>query len=358
MPSSTTAARCDSRRRSRRQRQSDGVVEIALRDQHRRVAEVRAEDRRDHFLHRRLAVAADDDRQRDVELRRARTPRGGRAQRADPVPRSGRPQRRRAIGRNQRRSWHLARARRRRTRVRRSVRPSSATKRSPASSARLSVTTRRNPTLSPISCPSTACAAVFVSIIGRSTPTTRRRPRRRPRMACARRRAPGTSRGPCRRRARCRRFRRTDRAADRLGAVDLDRPAAIALVANASRDGVGDGRRILAARIVAGHHDAIGEARRDVTHLRTLAGIAVAATAEDADQFARRHDRGPQCGQHLLQRIRRVRVVDDDQRPVGAAQSLHAAGRRLQAAPAPPSRRRSARRSPAGRRARPAGSAR
>ena len=51
------------------QRQPDGVVEIPLRDQHARIAEMGAEDRRGHFLDGRLAVAAHDDRQRDVELR-------------------------------------------------------------------------------------------------------------------------------------------------------------------------------------------------------------------------------------------------------------------------------------------------
>jgi len=50
-----------------RQRQADRVVEVARGRQHRRVAEVRAQDGRDHLLDRRLAVAADhrDQRQRE-----------------------------------------------------------------------------------------------------------------------------------------------------------------------------------------------------------------------------------------------------------------------------------------------------
>ena len=105
------------------QRQSDRVVEIALRGQHGGVAVVRAEDRRDHFLHRRLAVAADDDRQRDVEL--AAPERREAAERRERIrrPRSGRPQASPRDHPQPAPRWRLARARRRRTRVRRSVRP-------------------------------------------------------------------------------------------------------------------------------------------------------------------------------------------------------------------------------------------
>src|SRR5256885_13191735 len=50
-----------------RQRQADVVVEIALGRERARLAEMLAQDRRDHFLHRGLAVGADDRYQRDVE---------------------------------------------------------------------------------------------------------------------------------------------------------------------------------------------------------------------------------------------------------------------------------------------------
>ncbi len=51
-----------------RHRQADRVVEIALRREHGGVAEMRAQDGREHFLHGRLAVAADDDDDRNREL--------------------------------------------------------------------------------------------------------------------------------------------------------------------------------------------------------------------------------------------------------------------------------------------------
>ena len=45
---------------------------------------------------------------------------------------------------------------------------------------------------------------------------------------------------------------------------------------------------ILAARVVAGDDDAVGERRGDRAHLRALAGVAVAAAAEHADELAAR----------------------------------------------------------------------
>ena len=57
-------------------------------------------------------------------------------------------------------------------------------------------------------------------------------------------------------------------------------------------------------------------ARRDgdASHLRALARVAVAAATEHADELAACGHRRAQRGQHLLQRVRRMRVVDDDQR--------------------------------------------
>ena len=54
----------------------------------------------------------------------------------------------------------------------------------------------------------------------------------------------------------------------------------------------------------------VGAPRRDCAHHRPLAGIAVAAAAEDDDQPALAC--GPQRQQRLLQRVRRVGVVDED----------------------------------------------
>ncbi len=85
-------------------------------------------------------------------------------------------------------------------------------------------------------------------------------------------------------------------------------------VANPGDDGRRDRGRILAARIVAGDDDAIGASARDAPHFRPLAGIAVAAAAEHADQLTARRDRGTQRGEHLFQRVGRMRVVDDDER--------------------------------------------
>ena len=54
-------------------------------------------------------------------------------------------------------------------------------------------------------------------------------------------------------------------------------------------DLVDDRARILAARIVAGDDHLVGEARGDCPHQRPLAGIAVAAAAEDADEASAGH---------------------------------------------------------------------
>ena len=60
----------------------------------------------------------------------------------------------------------------------------------------------------------------------------------------------------------------------------------------------------------------IGEPLGDRAHQRTLARIAIAAAAEHADQLARAV---PARGeQRLLQRVRRMRVVDDRERLAGA----------------------------------------
>ena len=68
-------------------------------------------------------------------------------------------------------------------------------------------------------------------------------------------------------------------------------------------------RGILAARVVGGHDSEVGELGRDLAHLRPLAAVAVAA--------ARRRHRSTRPSelargaQHILERVRRVRVVDE-----------------------------------------------
>ncbi len=80
-------------------------------------------------------------------------------------------------------------------------------------------------------------------------------------------------------------------------------------------NGAADRRRILAARVVVGDDDAIGQALGDGAHLRPLAGVAVAAAAEDDDEPAAAMR--AQRGKHGLERIGRMRVVDDHRRAVG-----------------------------------------
>ena len=67
----------------------------------------------------------------------------------------------------------------------------------------------------------------------------------------------------------------------------------------------------------------IGILGRDRAHDRTLAGVAVAAGAEDDDELAFRVR--PQRLQRLRQRVRLVRVVDEDRRAVVFADPLQPA---------------------------------
>ena len=106
-----------------------------------------------------------------------------------------------------------------------------------------------------------------------------------------------------------------DRRADRLAAVaDLDRARRRLEDRGADRGG------ILAARIVVGDDDAVGELRGDLAHHRPLAGIAVAAAAEHHDEPA--GDIGPQRFERLGERVGLVRVVDEDRRAVALADQI------------------------------------
>ena len=120
-----------------------------------------------------------------------------------------------------------------------------------------------------------------------------------------------------------------ERCLDRLGTVGDH--ADIGCVGCAPRDVGENGLRILVARIVAGQDHDVGQACRNFAHQRALARIAVAAAAEDADQApAAHHGRLAQGHERLLQRIRRVRVVNHYQRLPLPAESLHASGRESQ----------------------------
>ena len=80
---------------------------------------------------------------------------------------------------------------------------------------------------------------------------------------------------------------------------------------------------MFAARIVVGDDDVIGEAGGDAAHDRPLALVAVAAAAEHAHEPAGRE--GPQRLQRRFQRVRLVRVVDDDEAAARLADDLEPA---------------------------------
>ena len=80
-------------------------------------------------------------------------------------------------------------------------------------------------------------------------------------------------------------------------------------------DDFGDDRlRVLGARVVGGDDGEVGELRPGPPHLRPLVAVAVAAGAEDRDHPPR--GQPPRRPQHVLQRVRRVRVVDQDREPL------------------------------------------
>ena len=105
-----------------------------------------------------------------------------------------------------------------------------------------------------------------------------------------------------------------------------DRATAVALDAGGGRrcesgEDLGDDRvAVFAARVVVGDDHAVGAFFRDRRHLRALAAIAVAAAAEHAGQAAGRVL--AQARQRLLERVGRVRVVDDHQRLAVVAAGL------------------------------------
>ena len=89
-------------------------------------------------------------------------------------------------------------------------------------------------------------------------------------------------------------------------AVD-DRPRASR---RARRDLGGDRAGLLGARIVGGDDRPVGELGGDPAHHRPLLAVPVAARAEDDDQPPVAEAAGG--AQHVLERVGRVGVVDDD----------------------------------------------
>ena len=100
-------------------------------------------------------------------------------------------------------------------------------------------------------------------------------------------------------------------AGERHRTMDRGAPVGIDLDADPGplEDVLDDRERILAARVVGGHDHVVGALHGDGAHHGPLAAVAIASRAEDADQpaaaeLARRL-------QHDVERVRRVRVVDD-----------------------------------------------
>ena len=91
----------------------------------------------------------------------------------------------------------------------------------------------------------------------------------------------------------------------------------------AGEDFATDRGGILAARVVVGDDDQVGQFRGDAAHLRALAGIAITTGAEHHGQSA---VRAPQRAQHLVQRARLVRVVDQREEILAAVDLLESPG--------------------------------
>ncbi len=113
-------------------------------------------------------------------------------------------------------------------------------------------------------------------------------------------------------------------ARDRNRPIRLDQRA----LPGACEDLLDDRERILAPRIVRGDEDDVGEARRDRTHERALLAIPVSTASEHADDAIRRER--PRLGKDVLERLRRVRVVDEHGEGLPFVDRLEPAGHSLE----------------------------
>ena len=289
----------------------------------RAVAEPGAQDRRDHLRHRRLAVAAGHRDQRQAE---ARAPgRGERPPSARWLSATSRPAQagfgEAALGERRDGARSPSPAARKSCASKRS--PRSATNRSPGAALRVSLCTRvdRDRRVADERATAAACACAAPSVIIVVPALAARARERGARLAASvrervlrRRRCPGSPRGPCRR-SGSRRARPASTIAwrDRVGAV-LDH-VDLVVADHAGEDLRQDEVGRLEARVVAGDDDVVGEPAGDRAHQRPLGGVAVAAAAEHAPELAAAlGGERPQRRQRLLERIRRVGVVDDDLR--------------------------------------------
>ena len=86
---------------------------------------------------------------------------------------------------------------------------------------------------------------------------------------------------------------------------------------------LGDDRvRVLGARVVGGDDADVGQLGPDAAHQRALLAVAVAAAAEDADQPAAGDD--ARRAQDVLERVGRVRVVDEHREGLALVHGLEA----------------------------------
>ena len=269
MPSSTTAPRVLADSRSSVSGRPIALLRLPSVASTASRAEMRAQDRRGHLLDGRLAVAADDDGERERRTARASARRGARAPRADRAPRCSAPARGTSAARrrdDQRRGRAL-RQRRGDEVVAVEALAGSATNRSPG--AQLAAVGRHaqeahvgadgtagDGRARPSPCPSCGAPAA------RARRPLRVASENGVRLPCA----PGTSRGPCRRSARCRSPSRTrSRCAMAACAVELDA---------STGDGRHRGRRARSASAIAA-----GSSLRGLSLVTTTRSASAAAIA-------------------------------------------------------------------------------
>src|SRR4051812_4791618 len=119
--------------------------------------------------------------------------------------------------------------------------------------------------------------------------------------------------------------RHGDRAEDRRAAVGVALDGRVRFGRDAGLDLVDDRLEWLGARVVGRDQGDVGDPCGDLAHQRPLAAIAVPAGAEHDD-----HPSGRELArrtQHLLQRIRLVRIVDDDRERLTRVDRLESARR-------------------------------
>ena len=127
-----------------------------------------------------------------------------------------------------------------------------------------------------------------------------------------------------------------DREVDRLRAIgdEVQRGAASGPRGlGRRRDLLEDGHAILAARILVGDDDHVGQPRRDPAHGSALLPIALPRRPEDRPQPS--GGRRPQLAEHRLQGGRGVRVVDHHAEVLAEVDALHPPVHPLQGGEAP-----------------------